>query len=69
MPAYTIGYAEIIDREVFREYERRARPLLEKFGGRVVAGGIPEVLEGNWQPRVLVVTQWPDMAAASHFRA
>src|SRR5215475_1554049 len=64
MPAYIIAHGEITDREVFREYGRRSHPLLEKFGGKVVAGGKHEVLEGDWHPKVLVVTQWPDMAAA-----
>jgi len=64
MPAYIIAHGEITDREVFREYGRRSHPLLEKFGGKVVASGKHEVLEGDWHPKVLVVTQWPDMAAA-----
>ena len=64
MPAYIITYGEIHDREVFVEYELRASPLLRKFGGKVVAGGKHEVLEGDWHPKALVVIQWPDMAAA-----
>lgn len=64
MPAYIIAHGEITDREVFREYGRRSHPLLEKFGGKVVASGKHEVLEGDWRPKVLVVTQWPDMDAA-----
>ena len=70
MPAYMIVVAHITDREKFLSgYAPAAAELVSRFGGRYVlrAPGA-EVLEGNIGPnRSLVISEWPDKAAALRF--
>jgi len=70
MPAYMIVVADISDREKFiSAYAPAAARLVSDFGGRYVlrAPGA-EVLEGEIGPnRSVVVSEWPDKAAALRF--
>ena len=69
--AYMIVFATIHDRENFvTNYGPEAAKLTEKFGGKYLIrapGGIP--LEGmdSSNPSV-VISEWPDKAAAEKFR-
>ena len=65
MAAYVIAEIEIIDAQAFEDYRREVPPTLVRYGGRfVVRGGQSETLEGTWQPKRLVVLEFPDRAAA-----
>ena len=65
MPAYVIADIEVKDPDAFAEYRARVSGTIEKYGGRyVVRGGAHEVLEGSWQPRRLIVTEFPDLKTA-----
>ena len=70
MPAYMIVVAHITDRDKFiGGYAPAAAELVSRFGGRYVlrAPGA-EVLEGEIGPnRSVVVSEWPDKAAALRF--
>lgn len=74
MPAYMIVTAKIADRDKFiGEYGTAAAALVEKFGGKyVLRGPGAELLEGgfgdaNWDGASMVISQWPDKAAAKAF--
>ncbi len=70
MPAYMIITARIADRERFVSgYGKAAAALIERFGGRYVLrapGG--QVLEGgDARAASVVISEWPDKAAALAF--
>lgn len=65
MAAYVIAEIEVTDAEAFEQYRREVPATLTPFGGRfIVRGGAVETLEGDWQPKRLVVLEFPDRAAA-----
>lgn len=62
MVAYAIADVDVTDPAVFEEYRGRVGDTIAKYGGRyVVRGGNPEVVEGNWRPKRLVVLEFPSM--------
>ena len=65
MPAYVIADIEITDPVEYEEYRRRVPATITQYGGRYLArGGRAETLEGGWQPRRLVVIEFPTMSQA-----
>lgn len=46
------------------EYSQIAYPAVIAAGGRFIAGGTAEVLEGDWKPRLVVVIEFPSTEAA-----
>jgi uncharacterized protein (DUF1330 family) len=65
VPAYVINDLEITDPQRFEEYKRLSPATLAAFGGRYLArGGEVTSLEGVWQPRRLVVLEFPSVERA-----
>lgn len=65
MAAYCIVDVNVTDPALFEEYRKLVPASLEKHGGRfLVRGGQTSVREGDWQPKRMVVLEFPDMAAA-----
>ena len=63
MPAYLIAEIEVTDPETYEEYRRQVAPTVERYGGRfLVRGGAVHGLEGEWNPKRLVVIQFSNMA-------
>ncbi len=63
MPAYLIAEIEVTDPETYEEYRRQVAPTVEQYGGRfLVRGGTVHGLEGEWNPKRLVVIEFSDMA-------
>lgn len=63
-PAYTIVDLDIKDPAAFEEYRNGHLPTIEKYGGKLlVRGGQFEVMEGDWNPRRIVIHQWPSLEA------
>ena len=63
MPAYLIAEIEVSDPETYEEYRRQVAPTVERYGGRfLVRGGAVHGLEGEWNPKRLVVIQFSNMA-------
>jgi uncharacterized protein (DUF1330 family) len=59
MPAYIIVDIDITDPIGYEEYKKLAGPTVEKQGGKyIVRGGKTEVLEGDWQPKRIVVLEF-----------
>ncbi|HVM58420.1 MAG TPA: DUF1330 domain-containing protein [Gaiellaceae bacterium] len=68
MPAYLIVETEITDPDRYEQYKAAAPAAIEAFGGRyVVRGGETAVLEGDWQPKRVVLVEFPDLEAAKRF--
>ena len=65
MPAYIVVQISIHDPVTYEQYMTIAPPSIAAYGGRyIVRGGSSEVLEGSWQPRRLVVLEFPTGAQA-----
>ena len=68
MAAYAILDLDIYDIEQYLGYQCAVRPLLDAAGARYLArGGEFKVFEGDYQPRRLVITEFPSLAAMEAF--
>ncbi len=68
MSAYVIFDVEIRDMARFQDFMTAAKPALEAAGGRYLArGGAHKVYEGDWQPRRLVIFEFPTVAQFEAF--
>lgn len=69
MGALVIVDIEVVDPEKYEEYKRLASHSIATHGGRyLVRGGTSEVLDGEWQPRRLVVLEFASFDAAKAWR-
>ena len=65
MPAYVINDMDVVDPALLEEYKRMSPATVAQFGGKFLARGGPHgVLEGDWQPKRLVILEFPDRAKA-----
>ena len=65
MTAYVIADIDVHDQEAYLEYAALVPGTLEPHGGRfLVRGGAHKTLEGDWQPRRVVVLEFPSADAA-----
>lgn len=65
MPAYLINDMEVTDPALLEEYKKLSPATVAQYGGRFLArGGAIEVLEGEWQPKRLVVIEFSSVAQA-----
>ncbi len=68
MAAFIVFDVEIRDMAEYGKFMQAVKPAIEDAGGRyLVRGGAHEVLEGDWEPRRLVVLEFPSMAALEGF--
>jgi len=62
MPAYVIFDVEIRDADRYREFMAAVKPALDEVGARyLVRGGAHKVYEGDWQPRRIVLLEFPSV--------
>jgi len=61
MPAYLVVQRTMNDPVQYQKYADAVRPLIAKFGGKAVARGDIEVLEGAHNSRSMVVFEFPSM--------
>jgi uncharacterized protein (DUF1330 family) len=59
MSAYFVVRLNVIDPEGFTKYFHRVMPLIESRGGRLIAQGTPEAIEGTSRSQQAVVFEWP----------
>jgi uncharacterized protein (DUF1330 family) len=68
MTAYVIFDVEIRDAAQYQEFMANVKPELEKVGGKYLArGGTHKIYEGDWEPRRLVLLEFPSVAAFETF--
>jgi len=68
MPAYVIVETDIRDPEQYELYKQASPGAVAAAGGRfLVRGGELAVLEGDWQPKRLVMIEFDDVEAAKRF--
>jgi uncharacterized protein (DUF1330 family) len=68
MPAYVIADVEVSDPEQYKQYMALSPGAVAAAGGRfIVRGGRFEKLEGDWQPKRLVVIEFADYDSARAF--
>jgi uncharacterized protein (DUF1330 family) len=69
MPALIIVDIEVLEPNRYEDYKRLASAAIAAYGGRyLVRGGKSEVLDGEWQPRRLVVLEFDSMERAKAWR-
>jgi uncharacterized protein (DUF1330 family) len=66
MTAFLVVDTKIENPEAYEEYKTKARPIIEKYGGRYRArGGAFEIVEGDlWRPTRLVLIEFPNREQA-----
>ena len=65
MAAHVIVDVEITDPMRYAEYIKVVPPTIAKYGGRfLVRGGKAETLEGSWNPKRVVVLEFPTFERA-----
>lgn len=70
MPAYVIAHIDVKDPTRYEDYKRMSPISIEKFGGRFIArGGKTESLEGTWQPKRIVLIEFPSVERAREWWA
>jgi uncharacterized protein (DUF1330 family) len=68
MSGYVFVDIDIVDPVGFDEYRKRVVPMVQKWGGQyLVAGGNVETLEGDWQPKRIVMIEFPSMSRAKEW--
>jgi len=68
VPAYIIVETDISDPEQYELYKQASPGAVTAGGGRFIArGGEVAVLEGDWQPKRVVLLEFPDLEAAKRF--
>ena len=68
MSAYVIAEIEVTEPATYEEYRKQVLPVVTKYGGRfLVRGGNVKTKEGGWQPKRIVVLEFPSMDQAEKF--
>jgi len=68
MAAYVIFDVDIKDRKRYQEFMSGVKPALEAAGAKYLArGGAHKVYEGDWEPRRIVLLEFPSVAAWESF--
>lgn len=68
MTAYVIVDIDVHNVENYQEYLAKITPTVFACGGRyLVRGANSLVISGVWQPKRLVVMEFPDLATANHW--
>jgi uncharacterized protein (DUF1330 family) len=65
MAAYLISDITVRDRAAFEIYRTRAADAIHTYGGRYLARlGEVQVLEGSWNPNMIVIVEFPNFERA-----
>lgn len=68
MAAYVIFDVDIRDMARYQEFMSAVKPALDEAGARYLArGGAHQVLEGDWEPRRIVLLEFPSVASFETF--
>lgn len=68
MTAYVIFDVDIRDPKQYQEFISGVKPAVEAAGAKYLARGGPhKVFEGDWEPRRIVLLEFPSVAAWETF--
>ncbi|MGY3440213.1 MULTISPECIES: DUF1330 domain-containing protein [unclassified Bradyrhizobium] len=68
MAAYVIFDVDIREPRQYQEFMSGVKPALEAAGAKYLArGGAHKVYEGDWEPRRIVLLEFPSVAAWESF--
>lgn len=68
MAAYVVVDMDVKDPVGYEEYKKLAAPTIPQYGGRyVVRGGKWEKLEGDWEPKRLVILEFESVEQAKRW--
>ena len=68
MAAYLVVHVDVTDPVRYETYKAMAPPSIRQYGGRYLTrGGAAEVLEGDWEPKRLVLLEFPSAEQARAF--
>ncbi len=68
MSAYVIFDVDIRDSARYQEFMAGVKPALDKAGAKYLARGGPHTVhEGDWQPRRIVLLEFPSLDAWEEF--
>jgi uncharacterized protein (DUF1330 family) len=68
MAGYVIVEIEVTDPAGYEEYKKLAGATVAKYGGKyIVRGGAAETLEGDWQPKRIVILQFENVERAKEW--
>jgi len=68
MAAYVIADIDVKDPAGYEEYKRLAAPTIQQYGGRyLVRAPKVEKLEGGWEPKRLVILEFPSVEQAKRW--
>ena len=65
MPCYVLAHIDVTRPAEYEEYKKMSPTSIAQYGGRFLARGPkPEVLEGTWEPKRLVLLEFPSAEQA-----
>lgn len=65
MAGYVVAEVEVTDSATYEEYRKLVPATVAKYGGKfLVRGGAVERKEGGWEPKRLVVLEFPSLEQA-----
>lgn len=65
MAGYVIAEVEVTDPATYEDYRKQVPATVAQYGGKfLVRGGATETKEGGWQPKRLVILEFPSMEQA-----
>ena len=68
MAAHVIFDVEIYDLERYQNFMSKVKPAVEAAGARYLSrGGTHKVYEGDWEPRRIVLLEFPSVAEFEKF--
>ena len=68
MSAYLIVEVDVHDLVRYEDYKALAGPTVGAYDGKyIVRGGPAETLEGDWEPKRVVVVEFPSVARAKEW--
>lgn len=68
MAGYLIVDIEVTDPAAFEEYRKLVPATIAQYGGKyLVRGGAVQTVEGNWQPKRVVILEFPSVERAKQW--
>lgn len=65
MSAYAIVEIEVTDPALYEDYRKQVMAVVTRYGGKfIVRGGKVDSKEGGWNPKRIVVLEFPSMEQA-----